>query len=44
MIIKQLEQAEARIVQVVNAEHDVLADLLRRRADDPGSSSPEDHK
>jgi Family of unknown function (DUF5906) len=31
LIIKQLDRAEERITQVINAEHDVLADLLRRR-------------
>jgi hypothetical protein len=35
LVIKQLDRAEERITQVVNAEYDVLADLLRRRSDDP---------
>jgi hypothetical protein len=34
LIVKQLDRAEERIVQVINAEYDVLADLLRRRSDD----------
>jgi uncharacterized protein DUF5906 len=39
LIVKQLDRAEERIVQVINAEHDVLADLLRGRSDDPPSES-----
>jgi hypothetical protein len=39
LIVKQLERAEERIVQVINAEHDVLADLLRGRSDDPPPES-----
>jgi uncharacterized protein DUF5906 len=35
LIVKQLDRAEERIVQVINAERDVLADLLRGRSDDP---------
>jgi uncharacterized protein DUF5906 len=35
LIVKQLDRTEERIVQVINAEHDVLADLLRGRNDDP---------
>jgi hypothetical protein len=37
-----LDRAEERVMQVVNAEHDVLADLAKRRADDPDSASPKD--
>jgi len=39
LIVKQLERAEERIAQVINAEHDVLADLLRGRRDDPSPKS-----
>jgi hypothetical protein len=41
MIIKVLDRTEERVTQVINAERDVLADLLRRRADDPYPSPPE---
>ena len=32
MIIKALDRAEERVLQVINAERDVLADLARHRA------------
>ena len=32
-IVEQLDRADERIVQVINAEHDVLADLLRRQTE-----------
>ena len=35
LIIKQLDRAEERITQVINAEPDVLADFMRRRTNDP---------
>jgi hypothetical protein len=41
MIVKQLDRAEERVTQVINAERDVLADLMRRRPDEPDSSTPE---
>jgi hypothetical protein len=34
LIVKQLDRTEERITLVINAEHDVLADLLRRRTSD----------
>jgi uncharacterized protein DUF5906 len=34
LIVKQLDRTEERIVQVINAEHDVLAELLQRQGDD----------
>jgi len=41
MIIKALDRTEERVTQVINAERDVLADLMQRRMnDDP---SPEDN-
>jgi hypothetical protein len=39
MIIKVLDRAEERVTQVINAERDVLADLAKRRAQDPDPSS-----
>jgi hypothetical protein len=41
MIVKQLDWAEERVTQVINAERDVLADLTRRRTDEPDPSTPE---
>jgi hypothetical protein len=41
MIIKVLDRAEERVTQVINAEHDVLADLMRRRTDDCDPFPPE---
>ena len=35
LIIKQLDRAEERITQVINAEPDGLADFMRRRTNDP---------
>jgi hypothetical protein len=39
VIIAALDRAEERITQVINAERDVLADLMQRRAQDPDRSS-----
>jgi len=41
LIVKQLDRAEERITQLIHAEHDVLADLLRRRSDDPAPEKGE---
>jgi hypothetical protein len=41
LIIKQVDQTEKRITQVCNAEHDVLADLMRQRTNDRDSPSSE---
>jgi hypothetical protein len=42
LIIKQLNQAENWITQVINAEYDALADLVRRRRlDEPEPLTPE---
>jgi hypothetical protein len=35
LIIKQLDQTEERVTQVINAERDVLADFMRQRTNDP---------
>jgi hypothetical protein len=40
-IIEQLDQAEKRVTQVINAERDVLADFMRRHTDEPDPSVPE---
>jgi hypothetical protein len=44
MIVKMLDRAEERVTQVINAEQDVFADIMRRRPDDPDSPSPEGHR
>jgi hypothetical protein len=41
VIIAALERTEERVTQVINAERDVFADLMKQRADDPYSSAPE---
>jgi hypothetical protein len=40
MILAALDRAEDRVTAVINAERDVLADLMKRRAQDPDPSSP----
>jgi hypothetical protein len=42
MIIKVLDRAEERVTQVINAERDVLADLTKRRSQEPDDSAPDD--
>jgi hypothetical protein len=41
VIIATIDRTEERVTQVINAERDVLADLMKQRADDSDSAPPE---